>query len=80
MNEWVVTYRVETNSGILIVEFYRGSRAECLRIAQHSAKGDSDQEQTGSWTPIIGPAQGWDEFLQAGVEVHGFTPVYAEAR
>jgi hypothetical protein len=39
--QWVVTYRVETNDGILIVEFYRGSHAECTRIAQHSAKGDS---------------------------------------
>jgi len=78
-DDWVVTYRIETNEGIMLMEFYRGARAECLRIAQHSAKGDSDREQTGSWTPIIGPAERWDAFLQDGVEVCGFEPVYAEA-
>jgi len=77
--QWVVTYRVETNDDNLIVEFYRGTREECVRIARHSAKGDSDEEGTGSWRPIIGPADDWDKFLDDGV-ARGLKPIVAEVR
>ena len=61
---WVVAYRIDTNEGDLIVEFYRGSRQECERIKANSApKGDSDQGGTGWWKPVIGPAESWDEFV-----------------
>jgi hypothetical protein len=80
-DHWVVTYRIETKEGIMLMEFYRGSQAECRRIAENSAaRGENDQEKTGSWKPIIGPADSWDEFMEAGVEVYGFEPVVIEAR
>ncbi len=80
-DNWVVTYRIETKEGIMVMEFYRGSQAECRRIALLSVGiGSNDQERTGSWRPIIGPAVDWDEFLEVGCEVYGFEPVMIEAR
>jgi hypothetical protein len=78
--QWVVTYRIETSEGIILMEFFRGSRAECSHIARHSGRGENDQERTGSWKPIIGCASEWDEMLSNGCEALGLYPAVAEAR
>ena len=79
--QWVVTYRIETREGIMVMEFYRGSHDECVRIALNSFSGGSnDQERTGSWKPIIGQADDWDEFVESGCEAMGFEAVLVEAR
>jgi hypothetical protein len=66
MTEWVVTYTIEfANSDIMVTEFFRGARDECLRIRAQSGGGDHDLMQTKSWKPIVGPAHEWDQFLES---------------
>jgi hypothetical protein len=66
MNDWVVTYTIEFGwNEIMVTEFYRGERDECLRIRAHSGGGSHDQRRTrGPWKPVVGPAHEWDEFLE----------------
>jgi hypothetical protein len=63
--DWVVTYRIEQrdNCGWGIAEFFRGSEEECRRICEAFGGGESDLVPTKSWRVIIGPAEGWDQFL-----------------
>jgi hypothetical protein len=68
--QWVVTYRMEPRLVIgnmpnaTITEFYRGSQAECTRIAKAFAGGEDDRTRCNPWTIIIGPAECWDELLE----------------
>ena len=62
-NEWVVTYRVESDSGWNITEFFRGSEQECCRSRDAFAGGESDTVRTNPWSIVIGPASDWDDFL-----------------
>lgn len=66
-DDWVVTYRIEfANSDIMVTEFFRGDRDECLRIRQQSGGGEHDGCRTiNPWTAIVGPAREWDDFLGA---------------
>ena len=63
--QWVVTYRIESQSGIWLTEFFRGDHEECERISEHSVGGEDDTHRSHqlSWRPIIGPASSWDAFL-----------------
>lgn len=64
---WVVTYRIEfANSDIMVTEFFRGDREECLRIREKSGGGEHDRCRTiRPWKAIVGPAKEWDDFLEA---------------
>jgi hypothetical protein len=70
--EWVVTYRVVPLGGCgecdvcaaSIMEFYRGPREECVRIARAFGGGESDTVHTNPWSVVIGPAEDWDDFLE----------------
>ncbi len=66
--QWVVTYQFELCSEVLVTEFFRGSRAECLRILLHSCRGSDDRRQTGRWMPIISPVESWNEFLDSALD------------
>ena len=63
--EWVVTYRLElSGAGMIIYEAYRGSQAECERIARHSAPPNTHAGHVVSaFKTIVGPVQMWEEFL-----------------
>jgi hypothetical protein len=69
-DNWVVTYKIEFHTAanfgeIMVTEFYRGAREECLRIkAQSTGGGEHDRRRTDSWIPIVGPACDWDQFLE----------------
>jgi hypothetical protein len=68
--QWVVTYRIQSRDGVTLVEFYRGTRSECLRICDHCGGGEDDSRRTEQpWRPILGPAHSWDEFLAEGETV-----------
>jgi hypothetical protein len=65
--DWVVTYKIEFHSAfgeIVVTEFYRGTREECMRIKAQSGGGEHDGRRTDSWVPIAGPARDWDAFLE----------------
>lgn len=65
---WVVTYRIEfPNSDIMVTEFFRGDREECLRIRKQSTGGGEHDgcKTINPWTAIVGLAREWDEFLEA---------------
>lgn len=79
-NDWVVTYRIESDEGVMVMEFYRGSHAECARIRDHSACGEHDGTPTTQpWGIVIGPAYAWDEFLERASELPGVEAVWLEA-
>ena len=61
--QWVITYQIESRGEVLVTEFYRGSRDECVRILVHSGDGSDDLCRTGRWKAILSTAQSWDEFL-----------------
>ena len=67
MTEWVVTYTIEfANRDIMVTEFFRGDRDECMRIRAQSGGGDHDMVRTKRpWKPIVGPAHEWDDFLES---------------
>ena len=67
MTQWVVTYTIEfANSEIMVTEFFRGGRDECMRIRAQSGGGDHDLMKTKRpWKPTVGPAHEWDEFLRS---------------
>lgn len=78
-DDWVVTYRMECDCGVTIMEFYRGTRAECIRIRDHSAMGEHDGHCTEQpWGVVIGPAASWDEFLETASQMPGVEPVTLE--
>lgn len=68
--DWVVTYRIEQPSdncchSMSVIEFFRGSREECVRIALAFGGGECDKVRTNHpWGVIIGPADAWDQFLE----------------
>ena len=65
MNEpWVVTYRIDYCETTMVVEFYRGSFEDCIRIFERSASGEDDQRKTKSWQAVAGPARLWDKFIE----------------
>jgi len=67
--QWVVTYKhQQIDGGILVTEFYRGSRDECVRICTHSGEGEDDRCRTQQWRPVIGTASSWDEFVSQAAE------------
>ena len=79
-NQWVVTYRMECGCGVMIMEFYRGTRAECIRIRDHSAGGECDGHHTEQpWGVVIGPACDWDEFLSSASQIPGVEAIMLEA-
>ena len=67
MTEWVVTYTIEfSNRDVMVTEFFRGDRDECMRIRAQSGGGDHDMVRTKRpWKPIVGPAHEWDDFLES---------------
>ena len=68
--EWVVTYKLETAAGYMFVEFYRGTPAECKRIADRSESGEDDRYGALLLHRIIlGPAADWDQFLIDAAEM-----------
>ena len=72
-DEWVVTYRMVPLGGCgecevcttSVTEFFRGPRAECVRIAKAFGGGECDIVRTNPWDVVIGPAEDWDNFLEA---------------
>jgi hypothetical protein len=72
---WVVTYETEHRGDELITrstdEFYRGDKAECERIARHSASPTttSDGHKITMFKVVIGPAADWDKFLREWAEM-----------
>jgi hypothetical protein len=67
-DNWVVTYKIEFESpyqfgDVMVTEFFRGDKEECLRIKNHFGSGEHDQRRTRAWFPIAGPAEEWDDFL-----------------
>lgn len=78
--QWVVTYRIQSavSSDTLITEFYRGERAECIRICEHFSVGEDDCHQTRQpWKPIAGPAECWDQMVLNYVEPESFDSTMA---
>ena len=67
MNEWVVTYTIRFgNHECMVTEFFRGDRAECLRISERSYGGEHDMVRTERpWKPTVGPAHEWDDFVRS---------------
>jgi len=67
---WVVTYRLELRGrGMIIYEAYRGPKAECERIARHSAAPNTHAGHVVSAFKVItGPAQLWEDFLAENTE------------
>ena len=67
VTEWVVTYTIEfANRDIMVTEFFRGDRDECMRIRAQSGGGEHDKQRTKRpWKPTIGPAHEWDDFLRS---------------
>ena len=79
--KWVVTYKLDSSEGRMIIEFYRGTRAECERIKARSHSGEDDQHG-GLYLRdvVIGPAQEWDDFLLQAAEMPGVETLVMEAR
>jgi hypothetical protein len=78
--QWVVTYRIETEDGVTIMEFFRGTPWECRRIQEHSSGGECDSGPTTQpWGVIIGPAKDWDEFLARAMDMPGVEAITLEA-
>ena len=66
MNQWVVTYRIVTEHHVVLTEFYRGSKRECLRIQRASTGvGEDDRQRTKNpWIAIVGTAKSWEQFIE----------------
>ena len=63
-NEFVVTYELEFNDGSLeVCELFRGSKAECFRIRNHSGDGYCDQKRVTRTRVVAGPAEEWEKFM-----------------
>jgi hypothetical protein len=67
MRLWVVTYEITSPDGLMLAEFYRGSRKECQRIEAASSVGEDDRRRTFDWKPMTGPAENWDCFVKQKV-------------
>jgi len=73
---WVVTYEIQYRDRArdmdcrVTDEFYRGSEAECRRIADQSMSPHTweGQKVTG-FQPIIGMVAEWDKFLREWAEM-----------
>jgi hypothetical protein len=62
--QWVVTYRHEQiDGGVMVAEFFRGTREECIRIMTHSGEGENDKCPTSGWKAVMGTARSWDVFI-----------------
>ena len=56
---------MEHAGGAVLTEFYRGSEAECRRIAAHSMSPQKYNDKViTSFRPIVGPLDAWEEFLR----------------
>ena len=62
--DWAVTFHFEDDAGDThIHEFYRGSKAECCRIAENAVRiAHSDSIGARPCWAVTGPAEHWDEF------------------
>ena len=79
--KWVVTYKLFTEEGSLIIEFYRGSREECQRIKARSHSGEDDRRGgLHLHECIVGPAHEWDDFLVQAAQMPGVETMVMEAR
>jgi len=68
MEQWVVTYQSITTRETLITEFYRGTRAECLRIRDHSSTGEDDRYPSKElWHAVASPVSCWEEFVEDAI-------------
>lgn len=63
---WVVTYEVELRDSLMVAEFFRGPRAECVRIVKHFAGGGDDRHCIERWKAIASPADNWDDYSGGG--------------
>ena len=67
-NQWVVTYEISTPQGLMLAEFFRGSRKECERIGANSSVGEDDRRPTYQpWRVQTGPADNWDHYVAHAV-------------
>jgi hypothetical protein len=62
---WVVTYHADLEGVLRTMEWYRGDKAECFRIANaFGGWGEDDKRRNKDrWSVQLGPAAEWDEFL-----------------
>ena len=62
--EFVVTYRLEFSDGsVEVCEMFRGTKAECQRIWNHSGEGSCDRKQVVETHVLAGPAKEWDAYM-----------------
>ena len=75
-NQWVVTYEITTPGGLMLAEFFRGTRKECQRIEANSSVGEDDRRPTCQpWKVQAGPADNWDHYVAAVVQSGQFVIV-----